>query len=162
MAETGAKPDERKNFVIADKYRRMFAEHLNLYRSDPEKAHMWDARLVGGEGVVPTLLLTTTGRRSGEPRQATMQYFRDGDRYLLVASQGGMPQNPFWFLNLVDNPIAKIQVASKVLTVRARTAEGEERERLWEFVSNQQTNYKKYQARSPRIIPVIILEVIDA
>lgn len=152
---------ERKDFAIGDKYRRMFAEHLDLYRTDPEAAHMWDATVVGASGPVQTLMLTSTGRKSGEQRQATMQYFRDGENFLLVASQGGMPQNPFWYLNLVENPDAIIQVASRRLQVRAHTAEGAERERLWEQVSNEQTNYKKYQARSERIIPVVVLEVVS-
>jgi len=151
---------EKKGFVIADKYRKLFAEHLELYRTDPERAHIWDATVVGATGPVTTMMLDTVGRRSGEVRQVTIQYFRDGDRYLIVASQGGMPQDPFWYLNLLETPECHIQVGAFGAKARATVAEGAERERLWEKVSNEQENYKRYQARSPRQIPVVILDVI--
>jgi deazaflavin-dependent oxidoreductase (nitroreductase family) len=135
------------------------AKHIELYRSDPEKAHMWDSTPLGGPGLLPTLLLTTTGRKSGEPRALPLIYGTDGDSYVIIASKGGMPNHPIWFLNLEANPSCHIQVGSKSLDVRARVAEGEERERIWKKMAEIYPPYDDYQKNAgERVIPVVILD----
>ena len=99
------------------------AEHIELYRTDPDKAHMWDSSPLGGPGLLPTLLLTTTGRKSGEPRVLPLIYGQAGDGYVIIASKGGMPNHPIWYLNLEANPDCELMVGSKPVSARARTAE---------------------------------------
>jgi len=72
------------------------AEHTELYRSDPAKAEMWDSSALGGPGILPTLLLTTRGRKTGEPRALPLIYGKSGDAYVIIASKGGMPNHPIW------------------------------------------------------------------
>ena len=137
------------------------AEHIQLYRTDPEKAHMWDSTPLGGPGLLPTLLLTTTGRKSGEPRALPLIYGTDGDRYVIIASKGGMPKHPVWFLNLEAKPECELQVGAKHLRARARVAEGEERERLWNAMVEVYPPYVDYQKNTERTIPVVVLEPVD-
>ena len=85
------------------------ADHIKLYREDPDKAHMWDASLGGGSGMLPTLLLTSTGRKSGEPRPLPLIYKKVGDNYVIIASKGGAPAHPAWYLNLVAEPNCHVQ-----------------------------------------------------
>ncbi len=79
------------------------AKHIELYRTDPEKAHMWDSAEAGGEGMLPTLLITTTGRKSGEPRSIPLIYKAIDGNYVIIASTGGMPNHPIWSLKLEAN-----------------------------------------------------------
>jgi deazaflavin-dependent oxidoreductase (nitroreductase family) len=104
------------------------------------------------------LLLTTRGRSSGEPRTIPLIYEEDGDRYVIVASKGGAPQHPGWYRNLEKNPEVELQVRDEVFPARARTAEGEERERLWQLANQQWPDYDKYQTKTDREIPVVVLE----
>ncbi len=136
------------------------AEHIQLYRTDPEKARMWDSAPVGGPGLLPTLLLTTTGRKSGEPRALPLIYGEAGSSYIIIASKGGMPNHPFWYLNLEANPECQLMVGSKPVTARARTAEGEERERLWKEMAEIYPPYNQYKERAERTIPVVVLEPV--
>jgi len=137
------------------------AEHVKLYRTDPEKAHMWDSTLLGGPGLIPTLLLTTTGRKSGEPRSTPLIYGEAGDSYVIVASKGGLPTHPVWYLNLEANPNCELMVASKKVAARARVAQGEERKRLWEQMAKIYPPYDEYQQRSGgRTIPVVVLDPV--
>ena len=107
------------------------AEHIKLYQTDPEKAQTWDSSVIGGPGPLPTLLLTTTGRKSGQPRPAPLIYGEAGDSYVIIASKGGLPTHPVWYLNLEANPNCELMVGPKSVSARARVAEGEEREHLW-------------------------------
>jgi len=140
---------------------RRVREHTELYRRDPEKAHLWDSTVIGIPGPITTLLLITTGRKSGEERFAALQYFRPEGDYVVIGSKAGMPKHPDWYLNLVANPGCEIQVGASRFRARARTAEGEERERLWAAVSAEQPEYVKYQARAERQIPVIVFDLIE-
>src|SRR6201993_3367034 len=127
-------------------------EHVNRYReTGGAEGHDWR------EGST-VLLLTTTGRKSGNPTTTPLIYEEDGDRYVIVASKGGAPQHPGWYRNLLKNPDVELQVLDEVFPARARTAEGEERERLWELVNQQWPDYDSYQTRTDREIPVIVLE----
>jgi deazaflavin-dependent oxidoreductase (nitroreductase family) len=108
-------------------------DHVRRYlASDGEDGHMWDASSAGGAGVFPTLLLTTTGRQSGEPRLLPLIYGTSESDHVIIASKGGFPQHPAWYLNLVAEPSVDLQVGSEKFRARARTAQGEERTRLWD------------------------------
>lgn len=106
----------------------------------------------------PILILTTTGRKSGEQRSTPLIYGEDAGRYVVVASLGGHPRNPHWYLNLVADPEAEVQVKVERFMVRARTASGEERSRLWALMTEIWPSYDGYQGRTSRQIPVVVLE----
>ena len=134
-------------------------EHLELYASDPVKAHDWDSSHLGGPGVLPTLLLTTTGRKSGEPRTMPLIYGTHGDSYVIIASKGGMPNHPIWYLNLEANPECRLQIAAKQVTARARTVTGPEREEIWQAMAKLYPPYDDYQKNAgDRVIPVVVLD----
>ena len=137
------------------------AAHIELYRTDPEKARMWDSTSVGGPGLLPTLLLTTTGRKTGQPRALPLIYGEAGKSYVVIASKGGMPAHPVWFNNLEADPRCELMVGAKKLTARARVAEGAERERLWKKMVAIYPPYAEYQTRAAtRVIPVVVLDPI--
>jgi deazaflavin-dependent oxidoreductase (nitroreductase family) len=137
------------------------AEHIELYRTDPEKARLWDSKPLGGPGLLPTLLLTTTGRKSGEPRALPLIYDEAGDSYVIIASKGGLPNHPIWYRNLEANPNCELMVGAKQVTARARVAEGEERERLWKQMARLYPPYDEYQQRAgARTIPVVVLDPV--
>jgi proline iminopeptidase len=128
--------------------------HVERYReTDGEVGHIWK------EGST-ILLLTTTGRSSGEPRTTPLIYAEDGDRYVIVASQGGAPEHPGWYRNLVKTPEVEVQVLGEVFPARASTAEGAERERLWREANKVWRHYDEYATRTEREIPVVVLERI--
>jgi deazaflavin-dependent oxidoreductase (nitroreductase family) len=113
---------------------------------------------VGGQlGNQSILLLTTTGRRSGQPRATPLSYYRDGTAYIVVASNWGKPSHPDWLLNLVRQPRASIQLKGQTLLITARQAEGDEYQRLWQLVTARNSQYLKYQKKAARRIPVVIL-----
>jgi len=137
-------------------------QHIALYRTDPEKAHMWDSTGAGGPGPVPTLLLTTIGRKSRQPRAAPLIYGRVSKSYVVIASKAGMRTHPFWYLNLEANPECELTVGPKAVSAKARVAEGEERERLWRQMAKLYPPYDQYQERAgARTIPVVVLDPLD-
>jgi F420H(2)-dependent quinone reductase len=107
---------------------------------------------------MPVLLLTTTGRRSGQQRTVPLTYFEDGDALLVVGSKGGSPRHPDWYLNLIADPDADIQVGGERRPVRGRAATAEEAERLWPMVLERAPVYGKYRAKTSREIPLVLLE----
>jgi deazaflavin-dependent oxidoreductase (nitroreductase family) len=114
---------------------------------------------IGGTyGGRPILLLTTTGRRSGRKRTTPLLYLADGDALVLVASDGGAPTHPAWFLNLEANPDVEVQVRREHQTMCAQRASAEERERLWPRLVAMYAPYESYQRRARREIPVVVLE----
>lgn len=115
-------------------------------------------RLTGRMGQAPVLILTTTGRRSGRPRAAPLLYLADGSHYAIVASYGGSDSHPAWYLNLRASPDASVQVGRQTVRVRARTAEGDERDRLWAGLVGIFPGYAAYEQRTSRRIPVVVLE----
>jgi deazaflavin-dependent oxidoreductase (nitroreductase family) len=126
------------------------AKHIKRYESS-------DGTYMG----VPSLLLTTRGRRSGNLRRTALMYAEDAGRYILVASNGGAATHPAWYLNLSADPDVEVQVRSEVFKARARTAEGEERDRLWKIAAKGFPTYDKYvvTAREKgREIPLIVLD----
>jgi deazaflavin-dependent oxidoreductase (nitroreductase family) len=129
-------------------------EHVLRYQeTDGEVGYDWNG--------APTLLLTTTGRRSGEARTAPLIFARDGDDYLIVASVGGSPRHPGWYFNLQADPHASVQVRGDRFSVTARTASPEEKPRLWRIVNDGWPNYDVYQSRTEREIPVVVLTPVD-
>jgi deazaflavin-dependent oxidoreductase (nitroreductase family) len=125
-------------------------DHIRAYRdSAGAVGYLWNG--------VTSLLLTTVGRKTGASRTSALIFARDGDDLLVVASMGGAPQHPAWYLNLQANPEAEVQVKDEVLRVTARTASPDEKPRLWDIVRAQWPNYDAYQARTDRDIPVVIL-----
>ena len=131
---------------------RLFGdEHVRRYReTGGEVGHDWRGATV--------LLLTTAGRRSGNPTTTPLIYGRDGENVVLVASQGGRPEHPGWYRNLVKEPNVEVQIKREHIRGRARTAEGEERERLWRLMAEIWPQYDAYQTRTDRLIPVVVVE----
>ncbi|MBS2038254.1 nitroreductase family deazaflavin-dependent oxidoreductase [bacterium] len=132
-------------------------EHRQLYLRDPEKGHFWDSTVVGGSGPVPTLLLTTVGRKSGQKRMMPLIYGKVDEGYVIVASKGGAPKHPDWYVNLEAEPSVEVQVASNKFPARAETVTGAERSRLWELMLPIWPPYADYQKKTEREIPVVLL-----
>jgi deazaflavin-dependent oxidoreductase (nitroreductase family) len=127
-------------------------EHVKRYiETDGEEGHDW-------RNGVPVLLLTTTGRRSGKERTTPLIYGRSGDDYLVVASHGGSPKPPAWFVNLSADPDVKVQVKGDRFDARARTATADEKPALWQTMTAIWPAYDQYQQRTEREIPVVVLE----
>jgi deazaflavin-dependent oxidoreductase (nitroreductase family) len=125
--------------------------HIDRYlRSNGADGHIWNG--------VPTLLLTTKGRRSGEPLTLPLIYGRAGSDYLIVASKGGDPRHPAWYLNLVAEPNVSLKVGFEEFPARARTAPAAEKGRLWPIMTKVWPAYDEYQAKTGRDIPVVVLE----
>jgi deazaflavin-dependent oxidoreductase (nitroreductase family) len=126
-------------------------EHVDRYlATDGEEGHDWQG--------AQTLILTTTGRRSGQQRQHPLIYGRHGDDYLVVASMGGAPQHPGWYFNLDADPEVDIQVKGDKMHARARTATPEEKGELWSIMTKEWPAYDSYQEKTDREIPVVVLE----
>lgn len=137
------------------------ADHVKLYLEDPDKAHMWDSAPVGGPGLLPTLLLTTIGRKSGDPRMLPLLYQKVDAGFVIIASKGGAPKHPAWYLNLLNNPDCEIRVGRDHYRVKARKSEGEERAKLWKTMTELYAPYNDYQASTDREIPVVVLEAVE-
>jgi len=126
-------------------------EHVERYRAtDGEEGHDWQG--------TQTLLLTTTGRRSGEERTTPLIYGTHGDDYLIVASKGGSDQPPGWYLNLEAHPEVQVQVKGDRFSARARTATPDEKPELWRIMASEWPQYDDYQQKTDREIPVVVLE----
>ncbi len=133
---------------VGKSLQRLFMKgQVSLYR--------WTGGKVGGGEHL--LILTTTGRKSGVERDTPLFFFQDGDQFIIIASAGGAPKHPTWWLNLKSNPQARIQVGSRVIPVTAKVAEGEERTRLWSIIAENYKNFVGYQKRTDREMPVVIL-----
>ncbi len=137
---------------MADKSFQFFSSmHRIIYRLTGARL---GSRLFG----VPILLLTVTGRKTGSQRTTPLMYFNDGEDLLIVASKGGDPRHPEWYLNLVANPDVMVQVGRKKMQMRAFTATDDERSRLWPQVVKAYGGYAGYQSKTARKIPVVILK----
>jgi deazaflavin-dependent oxidoreductase (nitroreductase family) len=126
-------------------------EHIDRYvATDGEEGHDWQG--------TQALLLTTTGRRTGQDRVSPLIYGRHGDDYLVVASKGGTPENPAWYLNLEANPEVGLQVKGDKFKAHARTATPQEKAVLWPIMTKEWPDYDTYQTKTDRDIPVVVLE----
>jgi deazaflavin-dependent oxidoreductase (nitroreductase family) len=130
-------------------------DHLARYiATDGADGYLWKTELAG---MVPTLLLTTTGRKSGRLLTLPLIFRRSGTDYVVVASKGGAPNHPAWYLNLQANPEVQVQVKAEKFAARAHTAEGAERAILWPLMVGVFSPYADYQTRTERQIPVVVL-----
>ena len=124
---------------------------------------VWLYRLSGGRlggrmRGFKVLLLTTTGRKTGEPRVSPLLYLREGGRVILVASQGGRDTNPMWYLNLKANPTVSVQIKGEVLQLQARDASAQERDEYWTKLTAMYPTLDDYQAWTDRVIPIVICD----
>jgi deazaflavin-dependent oxidoreductase (nitroreductase family) len=127
------------------------ADHAKRYlETDGAEGYIWNG--------VPILLFTTKGRKSGEARVNPIIYAEDGETIVIIASRGGSPAHPAWYLNIQADPHVKVQIKGEKFDTIARTAQGEERERLWALSAEAWPNYNVYQSRTDRQIPVVVLE----
>ena len=134
-------------------FRILGGMHTRVYRLTGGK--------VGGRiGKAPVLLLTSTGRKSGQPRTNPLLYAQAEEGHVVIASKGGAPQHPLWYLNLQANPRAEVTVGRETRQVRARDTQGEERERLWRALADLYPGYDKYAQKTSRQIPVVVLEPV--
>jgi F420H(2)-dependent quinone reductase len=129
----------------------MWVVHKALYKAT-------GGRLGGRVNSMPVLLMTTWGRRSGEPREVALTYVRDGDNVAVIGSNVGDDRHPSWVLNLRADPIAEVHIKGDVMKMRAREARGDERDRLWADAAARDPSYDVYQERTERSIPVVVLE----
>jgi F420H(2)-dependent quinone reductase len=127
------------------------ADHVERYlATDGEDGAIWEGAQV--------IVLTTTGRRSGKLRRTPLIRVRDGDNYLVVASMGGAPTHPQWYLNITEHPEVTVQDRADVHELRARTATPDEKAALWSVAVEQWPDYANYQASTDRDIPLVICE----
>jgi deazaflavin-dependent oxidoreductase (nitroreductase family) len=151
--------DQTVRDLEAGKTPEWIAEHLRIYReSGGAEGHLFDSSVGGGLGLVPSLLLTTVGRRSGEKRTSPLIYGTVGEAYIVIGSKGGADTQPGWYLNLCTNPAVEVQVARERFPARARVATGKEREQLWAQMVQLNLLYREYQKKTQREIPVVVLE----
>jgi deazaflavin-dependent oxidoreductase (nitroreductase family) len=126
-------------------------DHVDKYRAtDGAVGHEWNG--------TQCLILTTTGRKSGQKHDSPMIYGTYGDSVTVVASYGGAPQHPAWYLNLEADPHVEVQVLADRYQATARTAEGEERQTIWKIMTATWPNYDEYTKRTDRVIPVVVLD----
>ncbi|MGH8923310.1 MAG: nitroreductase family deazaflavin-dependent oxidoreductase [bacterium] len=136
---------------IHDSPKGWVADHIRSYtESGGKRGHRWRG--------VNTLLLTTRGRKTGKLRRTALIYGGDGERYLVVASIGGAPKHPEWYLNLVANPEVRVQIGEAEFEAIASTVTGDERSEYWNQMAKIWPDYNNYQNRTNRTIPVVILE----
>lgn len=128
------------------------------------RVNTWMYRVSGGRlGAkwlygAPILLLTTVGRKSGEPRTTPLLYLEDGDNVILVGSQGGMSKNPLWVGNIDANPDVEIEIGTKKRRMTGRRGSDDEKQRHWPALTKMYPDFADYQARTTRNIPIIVLQ----
>jgi deazaflavin-dependent oxidoreductase (nitroreductase family) len=136
---------------VVDSPTPFVADHIKSYvESDGADGHDWQG--------VSTLLLTTTGRKSGVLRRSALIYGRDGDDLVIVASKGGADDHPAWYLNLVSDPAVRVQVGAEQFDATATTADPSERARLWPLMAAIWPDYDQYATKTDREIPVVVLK----
>ena len=134
-------------------------DHLARYiATDGADGYLWDASLGGGKGMIPTLLLTTVGRRSARLLTMPLIFGTSGPNYVVVASKGGAPTHPSWYLNLQASPEVQVQVKADKFKAHAYTAGPEERPALWKKMVEIYAPYAQYQTKTERQIPVVVLK----
>jgi deazaflavin-dependent oxidoreductase (nitroreductase family) len=132
--------------------------HVRQYlESGGTEGHMWDSSVVGGPGPLPTLLLITTGRKTGKKQLVPLIYGKTDGGVVVIASKGGAPEHPGWYKNLVADPEVEVQVGTERFRATASTAEDPERSKLWEQMVALYAPYASYQKKTERKIPVVVL-----
>jgi len=127
------------------------------------RANTWIYKVTGGRlgGTVqkaPVALLTTTGRKTGQPRVAPLLYIRDGDKVIMPASRGGSDKHPMWYLNLKANPKVQVQIKKDTFHLTARDANEQERERYWQQLAQVYPTIEDYKSWTDRVIPLVVCE----
>ena len=134
-------------------------KHVQLYlESGGAEGHMWDSTVVGGPGPLPTLLLTTTGRKSGTKQLVPLIYGKTDGGVVVIGSKGGAPEDPGWYRNLTADPDVEVQVGTDRFRAKAATVEGPERAKLWAEMVGIYPPYVAYQENTARKIPVVVLK----
>src|ERR671912_2380102 len=128
--------------------------HSGVYRATGGK-------LFGRMGKSPILLLNTMGRKSGKKRTTPLLYVMDGEGFVIIASKGGAPTHPAWYLNLIANPDATVEVGDREVRVRAEEADSEEKARLWQKMVEMYPTYDHYQTKTKREIPLLVLHPVE-
>jgi deazaflavin-dependent oxidoreductase (nitroreductase family) len=147
MTEEAAHP----SYQAPTDYSLLNETHVAAYReTDGERGYIWNG--------APILLLTTKGRKSGEPRTIAIIFTQVGDSWVIIASKGGSPTHPAWYLNILDDPHVEVQVKADRFAAVARTAGPGEREEIWAKAVQTWPNYDEYQRRTTREIPVVVIE----
>lgn len=132
---------------------------VELFWSLHRRIYKWSAGRIGGHLLgLPVLLLTTTGRKTGQPRTTALTYLPKGDSCVVIASYLGEPRHPSWYLNLASSPNVEVQIGKRRLPMVAREVGGEQRSELWDEVVAKVADYAEYQERTDRQIPIVILE----
>lgn len=148
MSTTSQPTQKNQAAGVGKSLQRLFMKgHVSLYRLTGGKVGVGEHQLI----------LTTIGRKSGVERDTPLFFFRDEDHFIIIASAGGAPKHPVWWLNLQSNPQAKIQIGPSVIAITAKQADAEERTRLWAIIAENYKNFVGYQKHTTREIPVIIL-----
>lgn len=129
-----------------------------FWKLHPKLYALTGGRIGGSMAGLPVLLLTTRGRKSGQPRTVALTYLPRGNDCVVIASCLGEPKHPAWYVNLKAEPTAQIDLGGRTTTVRARDAEGAERETLWRAMAGKMPDYDEYATRTTRRIPVVVLE----
>jgi F420H(2)-dependent quinone reductase len=128
--------------------------HAGVYRAT-------SGRLLGRMGKNPLLLLNTIGRKSGKKRTTPLLYVVDGEDFVIIASKGGAPTQPAWYLNLKANPDVTVEVGDRKVRVRAEEVAGGKKARLWQKMSDMYPTYDDYQKKTEREIPLLVLHPRD-
>ena len=128
--------------------------HAGVYRATGGK-------LFGRMGKSPILLLNTVGRKSGKKRTSPLLYAMDGEDFVIIASKGGASAHPAWYLNLIANPEAMVEVGDREVRVRAEEADSEEKSRLWQKMVEMYPAYDAYQEKTEREIPLLVLRPVE-
>jgi deazaflavin-dependent oxidoreductase (nitroreductase family) len=146
---------------ISDSLPSWIKDHIEIYLKDGDAGHLWDSSIGGGKGLLTTLLLTTTGRKSGRALMIPLIYRPTADGgFCVIASKGGAPSHPAWFLNLEANAKVSLKVAKEEFSAVARIVTGEERERLWALMVDYYSPYTSYQDATEREIPVVVFDLV--
>ena len=144
--------------IVAASAAGWIAEHRKKYLEDGAAGHLWDSTFAGGPGPLPTLLLFTRGRKSGQESIMPLLYGEVDGGYAIIASKGGAPKHPGWFHNLQAQATVGVQIATDRFQARTRIATGAERDRIWQQMVAMYPPFGDYQAKTARAIPVVVLE----
>jgi F420H(2)-dependent quinone reductase len=128
--------------------------HAGVYRATGGK-------LFGRMGKSPILLLNTVGRKTGRKRTSPLLYVMDGEDFVIIASKGGAPTHPAWYLNLKANPDATVEIGDREVRVRAEEVASEEKVRLWQKMLEMYPTYDDYQTKTKREIPLLVLRLVE-
>ena len=149
-------------FTVPEHLPDFIKNHVRQYlESGGKEGHQWDSSAVGGPGLLPCLLIAAKGRKTGKFTTLPLLYGETDGGYIVIASRGGSPQHPGWYLNLKAHPEINAQVGTERVRVRAEEVEGDERDRLWRQMVELYPPYEDYQKKTKRTIPVMVLKRVE-